>query len=341
MMRSWAVVVLCLAGVLAAQQKSRQSSTYTYDLNGRRVAVGTVGRTESTGRTMQTERSQSVNGRSVPLESVEERVLSEGPNGRVVERIVRSYDQNGNPGPAEKIRIEERTKAGGGRTVKTTLYRADLNGRFTLAERSTKESTRRGDVLNSSTIIERPGLSGSMQVVEKQIAVETERKNGSSSVVTTYRKGPGGRFSEAARETTEVVKQNNQETVTTARYNATNTGRLEFAGQTVSNLQRHADGSETKVVDVYGSASIGRPITGSSAGLHLREQQLIERRKAPGGSVIETFSVRRVSLADSNRLGDYQLISEVVCTGNCEQSPPQASSEESPPQASGEEEEKK
>ena len=340
-MRSWVVAVLCLAGILAAQQKSSQHTTYTYDLNGRRVAAGTVGGTQSTGRTMQTERSQSINGRSAPLESVEERVLSEGPSGRVVERIVRRSDQNGNPGPAEKIRIEERTKAGGGATVKTTLYRADLNGRFALAERSTAESAKRGDVLNSSTVIERPNLSGSMQVVEKQVAVETERKNGSSRDLTIYRKDQGGRFREAARETAEVVKQNNQETVTTTSYNATNAGRLEFAGQTVSNLQRHADGSETKVVDVYGGASMGRPIAGSSPRPQLREQQLIERHKGPGGSVIETFSVRRASLADSSRLGDYQLISEVVCTGNCEQSQSQQSSEESPPQASGEEEEKK
>jgi len=63
---------------------------------------------------------------------------------------------------------------------------------------------------------------------------------------------------------------------------------------------------------------MGRPVGGYSAGPQLRQQHLIERRKGPGGEVVETFSIRRGTLADSGRLGEFEKISEVVCTGNCE-----------------------
>jgi hypothetical protein len=49
----------------------------------------------------------------------------------------------------------------------------------------------------------------------------------------------------------------------------------------------------------------------------LREQLVIEQDVAADGSVVETTSVRRVSLSDPNRLGPYERVSEVVCRGQC------------------------
>ena len=315
----WTIVPVLLASVLAAQDTSRQQDTYTYDLNGNKVAVGNSGRTQSGSRETQTERMQSISGRTVPLETVQEKVLSEGPNGKVVERIIQLYDQTGNPGPQEKIRIEEKKNSSGGMTVKRTVYRTDLNGRYALAERSTSQSRQSGDKLTSSTTTETPTINGSLEITEKQSLVETNRKDGSSRDLTTYRKNQGGSFYEAARETTEVVKQDNKETTTTTVFNATNSGRLAFASQKVSNLEKHPDGSETTLIDVYGAAPMGRSIGNNSGEAHLREQQLIERKKGSDGSVVETFSLRRASLANSNRFSDFELISEVVCKGNCEE----------------------
>ena len=59
---------------------------------------------------MEGQRSQitrDINGRTVPVESTEERVLSDSGSSRVIERIIKRYDANGNPGPPERVRIEE------------------------------------------------------------------------------------------------------------------------------------------------------------------------------------------------------------------------------------------
>ena len=316
-MKVLAITTLCLAGALCAQQKSRQDSSYTYDVNGNRVGGRTIGTSTGPRGATSTERVQSLNGRSVPLESVKERVLRQGPSGKTVERIIQRYDQDGRPTPPEKVRVEERKGSGGRTTITTTTYRSDLNSRFSMAEKSTTESTKRGDTVSSTTLIERPSINGSMHVVEKQVAVETKKKTGGSRDVTIYRRNQGNSFSAAARETTQIVKQGQRETTTIARYNTTNSGRLELAGQTISDVRKHPDGSQSTVVNVYGAAAPGRSVSGYSSGLHLREQQLIERRKSAGGGFVENTGVRRTSLSDPNKLGAYQAVSEVVCSGNC------------------------
>jgi len=317
-MKKVVITMLWLAGSMCAQQSSRQYSSYTYDVNGHPVGGRVITASAGPHGTTRTERVQSVSGHSVPLETVQEKVLREGPQGKVIERVIQRYDQDGRPTPPEKIRIEER-KAGGGRTVITaTRYRGDLNGHFRVAEKSVTEAVKHGDTVNATTIIERPALDGSIRVAEKHVTTEKQSKTGSTRQVVIYRRNQDGRFEPAARETTQVVREANRETTTTARYNTTNSGRMELAGQTVTNIEKHPDGSQTTVVNVYGPAAPGRPINGYSADLHLREQQIIERRKSADGSFIETTGVRRASLSDPEKLGDYQLVSQVVCTGNCE-----------------------
>jgi hypothetical protein len=55
----------------------------------------------------------------------------------------------------------------------------------------------------------------------------------------------------------------------------------------------------------------------SSGSLRVKEQQVVQRRTNPDGSVAETLSVRRPSVSDPNRLGDLQKYSETVCKGKC------------------------
>jgi len=300
-----------------AQQTSRQYTTYVYDLNGRRVEVGRTTASSTPQATFRAVLRGSINGREVPFESVEERVLSEDAAGRVVERIVTSYDQTGRPGPPEKLRIVERKTPDGGTRVETSVYRGDINGGFRLSERSTTESSKSGDVLRSQTVVERPGLSGAWELAEKRLVVSTDKPDGSQRDAIIYRKDESGRLYQAAREISERVTQDDRQTETTTEYNTAVTGRLEFAGRTVTNVQKQPDGSETKLVEIYGAASLGRTAEGYAGGPQLREQQLIERKMGPGGSVVETFSMRRTDLADSDRLGAFRKISEVVCTGDC------------------------
>ncbi len=305
---------------LAAQQSARESKTYTFDANGRRVESAAVAATSSPGASSRTERTQSINGRTVPLESTEEKVVSDGPEGRVVERLVRRYDATGQPGAAEKVRLVEKKNPDGSASIESTVWRGDLNGRFQLHERSMTQSTKAGETLRSETVVERPSFSGGMEAVERRIALETDRKTAFQSDVTTYRRNTNGAFTPAAREVVERKTEGALSTETVAQYDASSAGRLELAGQRLGRRETRADGSVIEVVDVYRLATPGRTIE-PGAGPKLREQQIVERRPAADGSVVESLSLRRSSLTDPGKLGPVEKISETRCTGSCAPTP--------------------
>lgn len=317
-MRVPLALVVCLA---ASAQQSKQSTTYTYDVNGRRIASAEASSASANGGSTRTERIQSINGKTVPLETVEETVLSDGPSGRVVERLVRRFDATGRPGAPEKVRVEERKNADGSSTVETTTWQGDLNARFQLHEKTRTHTAKTGDVQRSETAVERPTVGGSLELIERRLAVETGKPEYLDTEATTWRKSQNGGFYEAARELIQKRVDGAQTAETATRYNAANSGKLEFAGRTVSRLEKRADGSETQVVDVYGAVLQGRTIEGYGGGARLREQQVIERAPGAEGSVIETFSVRRPSLDGSAQLGALQKISETRCTGDCAPKP--------------------
>src|SRR5262245_16366069 len=93
--------------LLAAQQSSRQSSTWTIDASGHRVEGPSYTSADSPQGGGRMERAQSINGRMVTIQSSEDRVLRDTPQGKEVERIIRKYDATGNSGPPTKVRIEE------------------------------------------------------------------------------------------------------------------------------------------------------------------------------------------------------------------------------------------
>lgn len=320
------LAALCLTGAVWAQEKGRRISTYSYDVNGRRVIQESASARSTQGQTTRTEWAETLNGRREPLESVEERVIEEGPSGRVVERIIRRHGQNGQPGQVEKVRIEERAQPGGGKVVSESVYRTDINGRFALQERRTTEATVSGAVTNVSASLERPNLSGSMETVERRRAMERKRTDGFTRDVSTFRKDASGNFVEQERERTEMSKRGKRETETTTVYNAAR-GSLQFATQTVTDTERSADGSETREISIYGTSAMGRSVVGSGEAV-LREQRLVERTPGSGGSMVERLSVRRASLADANRMEPYRVVSEAVCTGNCVEAPAEKTAEE-------------
>ena len=47
----------------------------------------------------------------------------------------------------------------------------------------------------------------------------------------------------------------------------------------------------------------------------LREQRLVEKRPTGPGQTVETLSIRRPALDDTRRLGQYEVVSQSVCTG--------------------------
>ena len=121
----------------------------------------------------------------------------------------------------------------------------------------------------------------------------------------------------AVRESTEHSQSGDESTDNTARYEAMD-GRLQLHSQKVSKVVKRPDGSKETEVDLFAPNTLGTVETSGSQKLKIREQQIIERKPGPGGSVVETLTVRRPSLSDQTVLGPSKQISETICRGKCE-----------------------
>ncbi len=304
------------AGSAPAQDvKEATRTTYTYDSNGRRQSPYGQATSSSAGGSSQSQTVVDVNGRRVQLESAEEKVISEGPDGRVIERLVKKFDSQGRLTGQEKSQIEE-NKSSSGLTVRATVYDRDLNGQFALRERKTTVTNKDGVTTNSQTTVERPTVNGNLDLEERTLAVITGDEAKSLKEVTVFRKDQQGSFAPAVREITETTKQGDREVANTSEFNSASTGRMELIGQKVSQTVKNADGSESQVVDVFGANNPGQSSSGYSREPKLRERQLIERTPGADKSMVESFSIQRPAL-DSGRLGAPQKISETVCQGHC------------------------
>ena len=264
--------------LLAAQQEITHR---TYDVNG--SAMSGARTTVSGASTATTVRN--VNGREVPVETVEERVLGEG----IVERTIRRFDPNGRPGPAERVLIETHKAPDGAVEVRTTVHRGDINGNLSLIQRSTAV-TRGTETVET---VERPGNSGGLELAERR---ETRRRpSGETTVV--QQPDVNGRLYESARTTVE----RSGATENRAEYEATN-GRMQLVRQTVT----RADGERVEV-DIYMPGLQGQP--------QLSRQQIIEKTPSADGAATVT-SVRLVD--GSGRLSPPRVVQETRCTGQCD-----------------------
>ena len=307
-------IVLCILAALAlgAQQNTRTIQTYIYDGTGDRIRGPEV----DIGGDSRTEKMRTINGRMVPLEQVEQRVVrSEGPT-RVIERVIKRFDPGGNLAGTERVVEEETKSADGGATVRAATYRSDVNGNMHPVERSVTETRKAGGTLTSQSVIERPSLNGEFQTAEKRSVVLDKSPGRDVRDEVVYRRDGNGRFYEAVKETSTRQQTGNQSVENTAQYVVGTSGRLELANQTVKTAVKRADGSESIVVDTYGQQTPGLANAGENP--KLTSQQLIDRR-VRNGEVEEVVSLREPALADPNRLGPARKISETVCKGRCDQ----------------------
>ncbi|MBI2686385.1 MAG: hypothetical protein HYX27_08720 [Acidobacteria bacterium] len=305
------LVLLLAALPAAAQQPARsQTETYTYDANGQRTFAGRQvageGGSEHLGR--------NINGRVAPLEKVEEKVLTDNGQERVIEKTIRPYDANGAALPAQRIRTTERKQSDGSKNVETQVFLGNINGGFSLYEKTeSTERTANGRV-TVETQVARPTLNGNLDTVEKRSSTIVKTADKTSEDTLTYRRDTSGNFYAAARAVKETEKKAGRMVENTATYISGDRRQLELSGQVLSETTTRADGSESKQVNVYGMNAPGRPATGQPV---LREQQIIEKNKTTNGAV-ETFSIRRPAVDNPNALGPAQKISEKVCTGPCQ-----------------------
>jgi hypothetical protein len=319
-------VKLYLFFAVAAVLAGQDSSTYTkseVDINGRRVTDDPriVSRTGK-GESEVTEKTRSINGREVPLEKIEEHVLRDDAGGKVIERLIKRYDPTGNQMLPAKQVIEEQKQPGGGSIIRQTTYEGDVNGRLQLSERSITQRQKSGSTETADTVVERPTLNGAMETVTREAVVRVKEANGFQESTTRYLPSENGDFRPRTKVTIEHVDSGARSTENAAEYEIGPLGELRLHTQKVQTTVKRPDGSEDVQLNVFGQNLAGRTGSMDSDRLTLQEQDVIERKRVSSEKVVESFSLRRPTIADPNQLGPLQHISETTCRGKCEPDKP-------------------
>jgi hypothetical protein len=300
---------------LAAQESKIEQST-AVDVNGTAIPYGpAIAETGTPNGSQTLVTTQSINGRSVPMEEVETRILKQSADEKVTERIVKRYDPQGNPLPPTRQVIEEHIKPDGSSNTQSTTYSTDINGNTAVTEKYVTDTEKTTSGESSETTVQRPSVNG-LETVEKQSMVMSNQPNGSQSETTTYRRDGNGGFFPAVRQTTERTIQGSEVTDNTAEYERNPEGDLQLHGQTVTHTVTEPDGLKNSVVDIY-SREVPGVVTGPESAMKLQERDTIDNTSGPGGSVVQTFSVQRPTVSDPGTLGPSRQISETVCKGDC------------------------
>jgi hypothetical protein len=286
-----------------------QSTTNTF-------TSGETGATVVSSDHTQTELLQSINGREIPVQKTETRVLSKSDNGSVTETIVHLYDRNGLLTSTQKT-VTEVENHPGGSTMKATTYATDVNGTLRETERKMVDTQTQGATTNTQTVIERPSINGGLQPVEKRSAVAEINGDTTHEDETVYRSNAGSDFTVAERKVADTRRNGTQTTQTTALYQPiADASKLELAKQLVTTTTSNPDGSETKQVDTYLAALPGTARSSDSTP-KLWEQDTIHRTPRPDGTTLETVTAQRSDPSRPSQLGAAQQVSETVCRGNC------------------------
>ncbi len=299
---------------IAAQETSGQSSAWTTDVNGNRVYGPGFSYTETPKSSQRMETARSLNGRSVPIQTTEDKVLQDNSQGKVVERVIRKYDGSGNPGSAIIVHIEEKKNPDGTSTLQSNSYETDINGNKQLFERATTQVRKSGSMKESSTTIERATINGALQTVERDAS--TERKVGDLTNVesTTYRRDVSGNFTPYSQQVKQVAKTGGVETADTSHYELGPDGKLGLATRTIEHVSKGANGVEVVDTDVYSRFNAGHAGDVNTSAPRLQEQVRTERAPGPGGAMVETTSVRARLASDPSQFGKYQKVSQTTYT---------------------------
>jgi hypothetical protein len=301
--------LLLIPTALLAQSAS---TIYQTDINGRRVAVGS--QDQGVGGT--TLRTQSVNGRQVPSEQTTERIVSQGPGSKVVERTVQKFDPTGRSAGTERVTVEETSLPGGGKLLRETRAITDINGRFSPTERVTTEIRVSGQTTTTSVTVDKPSTNQGFQTAERRSTVAVGPIGQQHSTETIERLDVSGHFRPVARTESKVQVAGDRTTANTAAYELDGLGKLSLTKQTVATTTKRPDGGASTVTDVYGTATAGVTMN-TGSGPRLLEQRVTERQIAADGTVSDSVILRVPNPSDPSKLGNAQKISETICTGKC------------------------
>lgn len=312
-------LLMLVPAALSAQSVTTLSNV---DINGRRLDDFSVATTKNGEKT---ELSESINGRLVPKEQTETRIVSETATEKVTESFDRKFNPNGQLISTERVVTTERKAPGGGSSTQATVYRSDVNGAMQEAERRTIESHPQGGGTTATDVtIARPSGNGGFEKVEEHKIVKSvdPTRTRTREEETVYLKSTSGDFAEKRRTLTESQKSGDKTEATVANYEADYTGRMALRNSESSVTIVAKDGKEEIERNIYAANSPGVVRTGEG-GQKITEQQIVVRTPGPDGTVKETITVRRPTISDATRLGAPMQISETVCAGKCESPQPE------------------
>jgi hypothetical protein len=305
---------MTLGGLIAAAQSA--STTFTTDLNGNRIPLATT--TSADGVT--TDLRNSINGKEVPLEQVEEKVLSKTGSTTVTERIVRHYGTGGQVVSTDRIVKEETTTPDGGSATHSTTWRSDISGNMAEAERQTVETRKMGAATITETAVEKKDLNGSFSVAERRTATMEPTTDGKRENETVFLRDANGSLYEAQRLATVETKSGNQTFANTAIYEPGVGGNLSLTRQSITKTTTNKDGASSQEVEIFGRTSDGHAHE-AGAPPTLTEKRIIERQLGPGGAIVETQTIQVPSVNDPGRLDAARKVAETICRGECGKKP--------------------
>lgn len=302
----------CFYSLLCAGLAAAQSTTalLTPDLNGNSVESAVY--TANDGD--HTELNRSINGRLVPLEKSDTRVLSEDASGKTTETIVHKYDATGNLISTERTVVETQKRPNGA-VINATVYRSDINGQMQEGERRVIETQAQGPISTTDITVSRPGLSGTFDIAEKRNIVTTTEGKAVHETEVIERPSQSGQLTEVGREVREQETADGKSTSNTAVYEPDFTGKMSLIRQQVATTTKAPDGSMVTELDLYAPNAYG--IARDESGTPKLKEQDVTVRHDNNGVVTETTTISRPTLQDSNRLGASGTPSELVCSGAC------------------------
>lgn len=306
----WSVLLLLASAALSAQQVRKDVEL---DGMGNAMPGPTITSRAGANANSQTELRQSVNGRMMPVQSTNERVISDDGRKRVVERVVKRYDPMGGTGMTEKVLIEQE-KQGSDMVTRTSTYRSDLNRNLMLSERTMSESRQSGNTTVTNETVQKPNINGGVDTAERKTTAVTVQGKDESRSTVVYRKNENGQFYEAIRQAAETKQAPGVTTENESTYESYG-GQFRLVGQKVKRTVKAGSGEQVEE-SLYKMNVPGVARSGADQSPQLVEQRMISRQVS-ANEVKETVDVRRTSLSSPDRLGAPVRERESVCTGTC------------------------
>lgn len=257
-------------------------------------------------------RVKSINGRTVPYLTENERIVSDSGGLKVTERNRQRYDANGHPAGRDTERVEERRLPDGTVETTTTVYTADLNGRMQPAERRIVRMKKAGGETRTLTTTQTTGSSGAFQTIIEEESVERREGEHAGTIETTTKtlRGSSG-LEVTSREATSMRMENGvavTETQTFERSPAT--AQMELSKRTVGRLTERPDGSGSETVETYGfDAGFGRNL--NATGMVLQSVQSSQTTVSSDGTVNEKVSYKERSAANPREFTAETLTQKV------------------------------